>query len=238
MNKKLFLTFGCEKYYGALNRINNQALSMNSFDEIIIIKDTDLPKFEDFWDKHKEFILSNKRGYGYWIWKSYLVMMTLENMNNNDILVYADSGCQLNITGKKRLFEYFDIVNKSKYGILSFQMPINLEKKWCKMDLLNHFNCNDEMLNKPQLHATNFIIRKCDHTLYMVKLWYELCCNYHFIDDSKSILNNDESFSEHRHDQSIFSLIRRIHGSEIINDENYNNLNYPIFATRNCKDFV
>ena len=37
--------------------------------------------------------------------------------------------------------------------------------------------------------------------------WYSIACNYHFVDDSPSIHPNDPSFREHRHDQSIFSLL-------------------------------
>jgi hypothetical protein len=55
-------------------------------------------------------------------------------MDENDILVYADGGCKLNPNGLKRLNEYFDIVNKSPYGILSFQLN-HLEKNWTKKDL-------------------------------------------------------------------------------------------------------
>ena len=49
----------------------------------------------EFWNNHSEFILANKRGYGYWLWKPYLIMKTLEQMNDNDILVYADCGCEI-----------------------------------------------------------------------------------------------------------------------------------------------
>ena len=41
----------------------------------------------------------------------------------------------------------------------------------------------------------------------MFLIYYCIATNYHFIDDSPSILKNDNSFSEHRHDQSIFSLL-------------------------------
>lgn len=43
----------------------------------------------------------------------------------------------------------------------------------------------------------------------MVNEWYELGCDYHNIDDSPSILKNIDGFIEHRHDQSIFSLLTK-----------------------------
>jgi hypothetical protein len=40
-----------------------------------------------------------------------------------------------------------------------------------------------------------------------VNEWYILGCNYHLIDDTNSITDNDSEFVDHRHDQSIFSLL-------------------------------
>ena len=40
-------------------------------------------------------------------------------------------------------------------------------------------------------------------------IWYEICCDYHMIDDSLSIHKELESFIEHRHDQSVFSLLSK-----------------------------
>ena len=55
--------------------------------------------------------------------------------------------------------------------------------------------------------ASMIFIKKNNTTLEFVKEWYNLSCNYHFIDDSPSILKNDDTFKEHRHDQAIFSLL-------------------------------
>lgn len=239
-NKKIFTTFGNENYYNSLDRIKNEALSFDIFDKIIIYNDINLKNdFPDFWEKHNNFIINNIKGYGYWLWKSYLILKTLEKMNDNDILVYADSGCKLNKYGISRLNEYFKIVENSKYGILSFELS-SLEKTYTKMDLFHELQMNtNEYLNSKQLIGGIFILKKCDYILKLVNEWYNICCNYHLIDDSESNIKNDETFIEHRHDQSVFSLIRKKYGTEIIYDETwYPNFsfdiikNYPILATR------
>ena len=38
----------------------------------------DLKTIHEFWNVHKGFIESRPRGYGYWIWKSYLTLKTLD----------------------------------------------------------------------------------------------------------------------------------------------------------------
>ena len=106
---KTFLTFGgpSSNYHSAVNRICTQASEFNVFDNIVGATDHHIKDDNEFYNKHGRFLEENSRGYGYWLWKSYLVKKQLEKMNENDILVYADSGCVLNINGKKRLYEYF-----------------------------------------------------------------------------------------------------------------------------------
>lgn len=212
---KTFLTFGNDHYYGALTRLKKQATEFNVFDNIIIYKDTDLHQMPEFWDKHKDFILANPRGYGYWIWKSYLTLKTLESMNDNDILVYVDAGCELNKEGKSRLNDYFKIVSESQYGILGFKYDQYLEKTWTKMDLYNYLECPID--NDEQFWAGVTIYKKCGHSMNLVKKWYETCCIYNLINDSLSNISNDPTFNEHRHDQSVWSLLRKKYGCEILN---------------------
>jgi hypothetical protein len=220
LSKNFFISFGNQRYYNSINRIKNEAESFNIFDNIVVYNDENLKNiFPEFWSAHGNFINNNNRGYGYWIWKSFLVLKTLESMNENDILVYADAGCELNNNGINRLKEYFEIVKNSNYGILSFEL-IHPEKQWTKMDLFNELDMNTyEHLNNRQLMATSFILKKCDHTMKLVGEWYKYSSNYHLIDDSNSNAKNDDMFCEHRHDQSIFSLIRKKYGTEIMFDE-------------------
>lgn len=222
METKYFMAFGNQKYYRSLERIKYETESSNVFDQIVIYKDTDLPDYPDFWEKHSQFILSNSRGYGYWIWKPYLVLKTLEKMEENDILVYADAGCTFNHDGIPRLHEYFDMVRNSDYGILSFNLS-HLQKTFTKMDLFDFLEMNDETYKQfTILMATIFIIKKCPHSVELVKKWYDVMSNhYHLIDDSPSILPNDVDYVEHRHDQSVFSLLLYKYGSIIIDDETW-----------------
>jgi hypothetical protein len=231
-----FITFGGpnKNFHDAVNRICSEAEQIKIFDKIIGYTEQNLMDDKKFWNKHGNFITNNQRGYGYWFWKSYLTKKTMKEMNDNDILVYADAGCTINSNGKQRLLEYFDIVNNSEFGTLSFSLE-HLEKTWTKMDLINELNAYDK-LNTLQLVGGIFILRKCNNTINLIKEWYKLMCNYHFINDTPSILPNDPSFIEHRHDQSCFSLLRKKYGSIVLNDETNRHIwhkneyaNFPIY---------
>ena len=236
--KKYFITFGgpTDNYHQTVNRICNETKAIGVFDQINGFTDLDLKNDYDFWSKHGDFIQKNPRGYGYWLWKSYLVNKVLNTMSDNEILVYADAGCSINSNGKTRLLEYFDIVNKSKFGFLSFRLS-HLIKTYTKMDTIDFFDARD-LLDQYQLVGGIFILRKCEHSVRLIHAWYEFCSYYHLIDDTPSIIPNDSSFIDHRHDQSVFTLLIYKIGGEIIDDETYfNNWNqdgikYPIWATR------
>jgi hypothetical protein len=219
MPLKHFITFGNNEYYNSVIRICKQAKSLNTFDVITGVTDSFLKKDKEFWNKHGFFIENNKRGYGYWLWKSYTVKKKIELMNDDDVLVYSDSGSEININGKERLDQYFQMVNQSEYGNLSFSLKF-LEKMYTKMDLINHLDFLNET-DTEQLIATTFVLRKCSHTVDLVNKWYETCCNYHMINDSPSIVPNDPTFIDHRHDQSVFSILRKKYGTLTIPDETY-----------------
>lgn len=240
--RKWFITFGgpTREYHNAVKRICSEATAINVFDHIIGYTDADLVNDIAFWNKHADFILANKRGYGYWLWKSYLTKKTLEGMNENDILVYADAGCQINPNGTKRLHEYFDIVNRSERANLSFQME-HLEKTWTKTDIFDYYDAKQpEIAETGQLIGGIFVLRKCQHTTHLINRWHEGCCTYNLINDSSSQSQNDPSFNENRHDQSLFSVIRKKLGTEMTDfDETWFSpnwktagANYPLWATR------
>lgn len=49
---------------------------------------------KDFLKKNEKMFKSRK-GAGYWVWKPKIVQITLEKMNDGDLLLYADTGCEL-----------------------------------------------------------------------------------------------------------------------------------------------
>jgi hypothetical protein len=218
--KKYFITFANEKFMGALKRISHQVSLLNVFDVIYPYTDKDLESFTEFWDRHGEFVKNNPKGHGYWIWKSYLTLKTLEEMNDGDVLVYADAGCEINYEGIATIYSFIDMVKTNDKGFLSFQLNdlmYHHEERWTKMDILRHFGVDvPHFCSSLQLHSTYFVLEKCPNTMKIVNMWYDTVCNYHFIDDSPSIIENNMYFNEHRHDQSVFSVIRKLYESQFI----------------------
>lgn len=108
-----FLSFGglTERFHNNVDRICKEAATFNIFNNIVGLKEDYLQNDQDFWGPHHRLMKTVQRGYGYWLWKPYIVKKQLEKMNDNDILIYADSGCELNVNGLPRLVEYINAVN-------------------------------------------------------------------------------------------------------------------------------
>lgn len=204
---KIFITFGNNIYLHAVRRIVNQAKNLKLFNNIYGYSENDLKNDEYFWKTHSDFILSNPRGFGYWLWKSYLIMKTMEKMNENDILLYCDCGCEIDYNKHLLITNMFELVKTDL--IIGTSYP-DIEKNWNKMDTIIYLNMVDsEKLNTYQHQAGVCCYLKCEKTYNLVKEWYNISCNYHLLDDSPSINNNFNCFIEHRHDQSIFSLLTK-----------------------------
>lgn len=222
-----FMTFGSNKFHNSVKRICNEAEHLNFFDHIHGFTEMNL-KDTDFWNEHGSFV-KNNRGYGYWIWKPYLIQKELNKMNNNDILIYCDAGCKINVEGKDRLFEYVDMLNHNKdnYGILSFQLEFK-ERMYTKQKILDHFSVDSEYM---QNMATVILIKKNNHSTNIINSWYD-SCKYDLINDD--ICNEHPSFIENRHDQSILSVLVNKYGSIKLIDETYfwDGKEYPFWATR------
>ena len=231
-----FLTFGTPDYKKQLDRISKEAELFNCFDSITAASTSDLDT--EFLERHLSFMEHNRRGYGFWIWKPQIVLQTLRKMNDDDILVYADSGCNMNYHGKQRFMEYIDIAkNKSKTGIVCFQMPPHLEKSYTKRAIFNFLKAH-EYENYFQIHATSFIIRKNSNSMNLVTDWSNMSQLYQYIDEHDRQQQIPE-FIDFRHDQSIWSILNRKYGSHVINtDETYppNQNIMPIWGSRIRKD--
>jgi hypothetical protein len=208
MSKIYFLSFGgpTQNYHEALNRIVIQATQLEIFDQIFSYTEENLKSDSEFWLKHSEFITNNPRGYGYWLWKPYLILKTLKNMNDSDILLYLDSGCEIDIK-YKNIFN--KLVENVKINKIIGTSTNSTDLTYTKMDLIKHIGLenNYNLLQKYHMQAGCILMEKYDIIVKLYTEIYEIASNYHMIDDSPSIEKNHNKFKEHRHDQSIFNLL-------------------------------
>jgi len=254
MYKKYFCTFADSRMRKSLQRIEKQAKDLNFFDKLYINDENSLD--ENFRNEFKDKLIKGSRGYGYWVWKPQVILQALREMDEGDILLYADTGCHLNKGGIERLKYYFNLAMDSVAGIHAFQeckkssdealyfIDGGFEKYFTKGDLFDYFKVidNAEIYNTGQIAATTFIIKKCEQSEKIVNEWLDVFkFNFNLVDDSPSKINNFDGFIENRHDQSIFSILCKLNGVstssayEIWQDSWDKLFFYPIWAMRDKK---
>jgi hypothetical protein len=205
---KYFISYGNDKFINSKIRIKQQAESINLFDRIITYSPEDIP--DDIINNIRDYI-NLPRGGGYWIWKPIIIKLTLDIMEDDDILVYADSGCTINEEGRNKMIEYFEMINNPIKPILAFSM-YHIEKKWTNNAVFDYFEIDESSphRNSGQICATATIIRKCDISMDIINKWYEVATLHPilFTDELNHLHGPD--FIDNRHDQSSFSLLLKL----------------------------
>jgi hypothetical protein len=241
-----FITYGNHRFKNSKDRLIQEA---NNFGEFKTINGY-TPGFmsREFIEKHKD-ILTQPRGGGYWIWRPSLLLEALNNIEDGEFLVYLDAGCHLNPRGKKRFYEYIDMLNESEYGIMSFQMsgnsgPGNLERenKWTNTEIFKYLNVPIDGVhgNTGQYLGGILVMKKNQHLLKIINLLIKALNDDPLMYTDYYSTNQHPQFKENRHEQSVFSLLRKIHGSVVLDgDESYmkpfggqESMKYPFWAAR------
>ena len=169
--KLYFLSFGgpTKDYHDAVERICKQAEMFELFDKIIGLTEQDLQNDDEFWGKHKDFINSNQRGYGYWLWKPYIIKKKMEQLEVGDILLYLDCGCEIDIRNREIIKDYFEKVKQ--YYIIGAPTG-NKERKYNKMDVPIFLDMvDDRYLNSGQEQAGAILFFVCEKMIRFVNEW-------------------------------------------------------------------
>ena len=77
-----------------------------------------------------------------------------------------------------------------------------------------------KIAKSPQIEATNIIFKKNDHSKNFLREFERLLeFDPYLVTDKYNSFQNSEYFIENRHDQSVMSLISKIHGSVLFDNE-------------------
>lgn len=176
-------------------------------------------------DKWGDFVNNNKRGYGYWLWKSYIIRTVLESVCDGDILVWLDSGMHIKPNcGAAVLTQYYQRLIASEHDVMSFEIKYEAAH-WTKRDAMDivcsrHKHARSAIARaSPRQNCGGIMMfQKSAKSMEFVTEWETICHleGGRYITDEPS-RNGPEApgFREHRHDQSIFSLLCKTLGSEV-----------------------
>ncbi len=148
----------------------------------------------EFYQENK-VLLDQPRGCGYWAWKPFIILRTMQAAADGDIVIYADAGV-----------EFIESVNHIISRMNDIWLFANMWQHiyWCKADTMKALNCWD---SGNQVQASVIFIRNSKQMRDFVSEWLEWCTIPYLIDDSASKCANHPEFQEHRHDQAILTTM-------------------------------
>lgn len=240
MSKLHCISYASNIFLNRRETFLEQAKNFNRFDTIKVYSEEDL---DVNFRKTYENILSQTRGGGYWIWKPQIIKQHLELLNDNDILFYTDVGCTfVNTTQTQDMFNnYLEIIEKN--NILRFVLDL-LEKEYTNSSAINFFSKKykqdySKLADTKHLMATIMGFKKSKQTIHFIEEFFScLKEDPYLITDNYNDVDRYTGFKDHRHDQSLFSLLyKSLDYNTAIQDHTWAEdftlcKNIPILATR------
>jgi hypothetical protein len=155
-------------------------------------------------------ILGQRRGAGYWLWKPYIILKTLEQASEGDAIMYLDSDNRV----RANLTPLLDLVSDER-PIILFRNHGHLNRCWTKRDCFVLMGCDSSKYHESeQIDAAHVLFRNCETSRAFVAEWLSWCEDERILTDTPNTcgLPDTAGFREHRWDQSVLSLLAVKHG--------------------------
>lgn len=156
-------------------------------------------------------IMSQKTGAGYWLWKPWVILHTLENAPENAIVVYADTG----FVFKKHIQKLIDLAKTHGIVLIKYDdvdVYGTLGNKVQRYTLRQMKADTVDMRQKNLLWAAFGVYKNTAQTRKFLRKWLEHCR-----DKNKIMETSNPSYPEHKgfcghcHDQAILSVLAHQH---------------------------
>lgn len=227
-----FCTFGSIPEYGAsILLLAREAKESGYFATVTAYTQQNIPATP----AEKEFMFRHRRGYGYWIWKAIIIEDMMKKFPDGDIILYADAGCGISTTPAARTnMEAWisDCVSHPTHRI-SFQMP-HIAEIWTKADVFHMLDASADEYTKTGQHIGGIqMYQNTEENRNFIQLlktfmWQD---NWHYVSDEPSRVANPPCFRDHRHDQSILSILFKKYGSSN-REDHWKDPAFPVIALR------
>ena len=200
------INYADEKFRNA-QKLNTRTAKKWGADKVIEYSFKDIDS--RFVERNKN-IFNYERGAGYWLWKPYIILKTLEIMEDGDFLIYSDAGSAF----VNKISYLINTCNRDKRDVMCFCID-QQERKWDKRDAIVLMNAdNEEILNSNQICATYILVKKTVNSVNLIKEYLNYAQDVRIITDEPNVMGyeNYPEFKENRHDQTIWSLLCKTRG--------------------------
>jgi hypothetical protein len=123
------------------------------------------------------FKLWGARGFGFWIWKPYVLLQKLSEIPENEYLIYLDQGFHIQTSGQKKLDEYIDTVESTGSWAGVFSAGENYRPEFfVRQQSVKRHNPNFYSGDFGEyVYAGALIIRNEDRARNALEEWRQMC---------------------------------------------------------------
>jgi hypothetical protein len=204
---KVLLNYANEPFRESQRKNSATGLAVGGFDRVISVGPQDIDA--DFRSRHRS-VLNQPRGNGYWLWKPYFIARTLRELAVGDFLFYCDAGAHF----VAPIDPLVEVCLRDGQDLISFENQL-VEKHWTTRDAFVALDCDrPEFTDSSQRLASFMLWRKSAWSLQFAAEWLAAAENPRLLTGRQGELGlpNYDGFTDHRHDQSLYSLLTKRHG--------------------------
>lgn len=181
--------------------------------EFVIRRPADLPS--DFRLAHRS-ILDEPRGAGYWMWKPWVIVDQLQRLDEGDLLLWVDAGAHF-VGPVERIAA---VVERHDLDVWLMGQGYR-ESQYTKRDAFVLLGMDDDhTASTPQRFASCIGVRCTAAGRALAAEYLAACTDRRLVSDDPNTcgLPNHPDFVDHRHDQSILSLLTKRHGIQVVGE--------------------
>ena len=198
------VTFCTAEYDVSAEVLRDTAISIGGADEVRVYRPSDVAAF------FREFpdLLPESRGYGWWAWKPWIVHSSLRDLDEDDVLVYADAGIMFE--GPLDEWTTADAVAApiTLFRLGGWKTTDYRVRAWTKGSALRAMGVDaDSQLDSVQVSGAFQVYRACPTSVRFASEWLRWCSARDVVDDDSRGVPDDAAFVAHRHDQSVLSAL-------------------------------
>ena len=198
-----------DKKFQRSQKLNSKTAKRWGADKVIEYGPDDI---DETFRRQNQEILDAPRGGGYYLWKPYFYRKAYDELGEDDYLVYIDSGA-VYINKIQYLIECME---HEKVPLMIFSLEQErIEKGNTKRDAFVLTGCDEaKYTDTPQSIGGYFVCKKAPEVQAYLDEVLQYAQDIRIISDKPNVMGlpNYEEFVDHRHDQSIISLISKKYG--------------------------
>ena len=204
-----------DKKFRRAQKLNSRTAGQWGADRVIEYGPDDID--EAFRRRNKE-ILDTPRGGGYYLWKPYFYRKAYDELGEGDYLVYIDSGAVY----INKIQYLIDCMEQEETPLMIFSLERErIEKGNTKRDAFVLTGCDEaRYTDTPQSIGGDFVCKKAPEVKAYLDEVLQYAQDIRIISDKPNVMGlpNYAEFADHRHDQSVISLMSKKYGFKRFRD--------------------